>query len=50
MRPPAALTHASGALEAYAPAELAPMRRIEVAELSPDRHGCPSVVNISVSQ
>jgi hypothetical protein len=38
MRPAAALAHAVGALEANAPAELAPVRGIEVAEFSPDRH------------
>ena len=43
---PAALTHASGALEAYAPAELAPMRRMR--SRSSRRIGiAPSIVNIS---
>lgn len=39
MRPAAALTHASDALEADAPAERAPMRGIQITQLSPDRHG-----------
>jgi hypothetical protein len=39
VRPAAALAHAMGALEADAPTELAPVRGVETAELSPDRHG-----------
>jgi hypothetical protein len=38
MWPAAALAHAASALESDAPAELTPMSRIQVAELSPDRH------------
>ena len=39
VRPAAALADAAGALETDAPAEVAPMGGVEVAELSPDRHG-----------
>jgi hypothetical protein len=39
MRPAAALAHTIGALEADAPAELAPVGGIQVTKLSPDRHG-----------
>lgn len=38
MRPAATLAHAAGSLETHAPAELAPMSRIQVAEVSMDRH------------
>jgi hypothetical protein len=38
VRPPAALAHAPGAIEADAPTELAPVRGIEIAKLSPNRH------------
>src|SRR5512134_1438519 len=46
MRPAAALAKTTGALEADAPAELAPVRGIEVAELSPDRHCALSFADI----
>jgi len=39
VRPGAALAAAAGALEAHAGAELAPVRRIERAQLGADRHG-----------
>jgi hypothetical protein len=43
MRPAATLTHAACALEANAPAELAPMSRIQIAEVSTDRHASRDV-------
>jgi hypothetical protein len=45
MRPAAALAYAASPLEANPPAELTPMSRIQVAKLSPDRHGHPSVAH-----
>lgn len=39
MRPPAALAHTCGALEADAPAQLAPVRRIKRPQFAADRHG-----------
>jgi hypothetical protein len=43
MRPTATLAHAAGPLETHAPAELAPMSRIQFAEFSTDRHASRDV-------
>jgi hypothetical protein len=49
MWPAAALAHAAGSLEANAPAEFIPMSRIQVAEISPDRHGAPDLANLTAN-